>query len=249
MNMIVPLIVYVLYYFISKPFLRIISARFARSNISLFSDATVLERQAIFQMIFVVVAHLLVVGLIFPICFSVDWLVYQRDSILFQIALTPTAILLGIGEAVTACVLAEMLYRIISYIDSLRSNRGVISHVAVNLLNASTGGWMSTIRLSMRINRWLGTLLLLVQLSCEEIIFRFLLPACLPGQIYTAGILFVGMQFGGLRHPLSGVFAAIGATVMAVSHGFLLIHMDFVLPLVVAHLSMFLSSLLLLGKS
>ena len=66
--------------------------------------------------------------------------------------------------------------------------------------------------------------------------------------MWTAGALFIIMQFSGLKRRIGGVFAAVGATVMAVSQGYLATRADFLAPLVVAHLVMFLSSRTLSNK-
>ena len=56
------------------------------------------------------------------------------------------------------------------------------------------------------------------------------------------------MQFSGLKRPIGGAFTAVGAIVMAVSQGYLAARSDVLIPLVAAHLAMFLSSRALSNK-
>lgn len=244
----VAMTLYVTYYFVSKPFLRKLSSGAARSGLPMLSVGTIAERQALFQMLLVVGIHLLVAAALTVMILPLSWWRRQADQLALQVGLVPLAAFLGVGESVASGVLAECAFGLLGLADTHRVKRGRRSHLAVQVVSASTGGWMKTIRLAMEVNLCAGTILLILQLVCEEIIFRFLLPKCLPGQMWTAGMLFVLMQFSGMKRQIGGVFAAVGACVMAASQGYLAAQTDFLLPLVVAHTAMFLSSRTLTRK-
>lgn len=245
---VVAITLYITYYFASKPFLRKLSSNAARSGLPMLSMGTIAERQAFFQMSLVVGAHLVVAATLIIMVLPLSWWHRQADQLAIQVGLVPLAVLLGVGESVASGVLAECVYGLLRLIDIHRIERGRRSRLAAEAVEASAGGWMKTIRLAMKVNLCAGTILLILQLACEEIIFRFLLPRCLPGQMWTAGLLFVVMQFSGLKRQIGGVFAAVGACVMAASQGYLAAQTDFLLPLVVAHTVMFLSSWTLTSK-
>ena len=227
----IALTLYVGYYFVSKPFLRKLSNAAARSGLPILANATIAERQATIQMSLVVAAHLIMVCFLSLLVLPRQWWLYQASHLGIQSIAVLLAVLLGVGESVASGVLAEMLYTVLGW-----------------MVEASAGGWMKTIRVSVEANLIVGVALLTLQLACEEIIFRFIFPRCLPGHMWTAGMLFIIMQFSGLKRRIGGVFAAVGATVMAVSQGYLATRADFLAPLVVAHLVMFLSSRTLSNK-
>ena len=245
---VVAMTLYITYYFASKPFLRKLSSNAARSGLPMLSMGTIAERQAFFQMSLVVGAHLVVAATLIIMVLPLSWWHRQADQLTTQVGLVPLAVLLGVGESVASGVLAECVYGLLRLVDIHRIEHGRRSRLAAEAVEASAGGWMKTIRLAMKVNLCAGTILLILQLTCEEIIFRFLLPRCLPGQMWTAGLLFVVMQFSGLKRQIGGVFAAVGACVMAASQGYLAAQTDFLLPLVVAHTAMFLSSWTLTSK-
>lgn len=244
----VAMILYVAYYFVSKPFLRMLSSSAARSGLPMLSAGTIAERQALFQMMLAVGVHLLVATTLTVMILPLSWWHRQADQLALQVGLVPLAAFLGLGECVASGVLTECAFGLLGLADKYRIKRGKRSRLAVDVVGASTGGWMKTIRLVMEVNLCAGTALLISQLVCEEIVFRFILPKCLPGQMWTAGILFVLMQFSGMKRQIGGVFAAVGACVMAASQGYLATHTGFLLPLVVAHMVMFLSSRTLTNK-
>lgn len=244
----IALTLYVGYYFVSKPFLRKLSNAAARSGLPILANATIAERQATIQMSLVVAAHLIMVCFLSLLVLPRQWWLYQASHLGIQSIAVLLAVLLGVGESVASGVLAEMLYTVLGWIDQRREQLGHPSHLAVEMVEASAGGWMKTIRVSVEANLIVGAALLTLQLACEEIIFRFIFPRCLPGHMWTAGALFIIMQFSGLKRRIGGIFAAVGATVMAVSQGYLATRADFLAPLVVAHLVMFLSSRTLSNK-
>ena len=244
----IALTLYVGYYFVSKPFLRKLSNAAARSGLPILANATIAERQATIQMSLVVAAHLIMVCFLSLLVLPRQWWLYQASHLGIQSIAVLLAVLLGVGESVASGVLAEMLYTVLGWIDKRREQLSHPSHLAVEMVEASAGGWMKTIRVSVEANLIVGVALLTLQLACEEIIFRFIFPRCLPGHMWTAGALFIIMQFSGLKRRIGGVFAAVGATVMAVSQGYLATRADFLAPLVVAHLVMFLSSRTLSNK-
>ena len=244
----VAIFLYITYYFVSKPFRRKLSSSAARSGLSVLSMATITERQALFQMLLVVGTHLVVAAALAVMVLPLSWWRHQADQLVVQVYLVPLAVLLGVGESVASGVLAECVFGLLGQADAHRVRRGKRSHLAAEVVSASTGGWMKTIRLATEVSLCAGTTLLILQVACEEIIFRFLLPRCLPGQMWTAGTLFVVMQFSGMKRQTGGVFAAVGACVMAASQGYIAAQTNFLLPLVVAHAAMFLSSRTLTSK-
>lgn len=236
------LALYVAYYFVSKPLLRKLSSAAARAGLPLFPNATIAERQAVFQMSLVVTLHLLLVCSLARMVLPAGWWDHQVTQPAVQGGVAVLAVGLGIGETVASGVLAESVHGLLGWIDTQREARGHRSRMATEMVDASSGGWMKTIRLSVEVSLPVGATLLVLQLSCEEIIFRFIFPRCMPGGMWTAGVLFVLMQFGGMKRRIGGAFAAVGASVMAIAQGYLATRTDLLLPLVIAHTAMFLSS-------
>lgn len=233
---------YLTYYFVSKPILQLISGAVARSGLPIISAESTSQRQALVQMVLVVATHMVVVGILLQFSLPENFLYTQLGRLGLQFILIPFAILVGIGEAVASIVLAEILYNLAFWYDSHFCDDTDCHKLSSRLTEASLGGWMKTIRNAIQANVFLGITLLVLQLSCEELIFRFLFPNYLPGGYWTAGILFVVMQFGGLKHPIGGTFAGIGAAVMAFAHAILLQQGASLLLLVIAHLAMFITS-------
>lgn len=233
---------YVLYYFLSKPLLRLTSGAIARSGLPIVSAKNTSQRQALVQMLLVVVVHMLVVGALLRLDTSEGIFNTSFQQIWSQISLIPFGAFVGIGEAIASVVLAELIYNLTVWWEGIRGFESDSPKISSKLIEASLGGWMKTIRNAIEANIFVGTLLLVLQLACEEVVFRFLFPCYLPGSYWTAGILFVVMQFGGLKRPIGGTFAAIGALVMAISHSVLAEQGAPLIPLIVAHLTMFMTS-------
>lgn len=180
-NTVIVVTLYVGYYFVSKPFLRKLSSSAARSSLPILTSATIAERQATFQMSLVVAAHLIMVCILSFLVLPPQWWLHQTSHLGFQSVAVLLAMLLGIGESVASGVLAEMLYGLLGWIDRRREQLVRPSRLAADMVEASAGGWMKTIRGAVEANLIMGGTLLTMQLACEEIISDSSSPAACRG--------------------------------------------------------------------
>ncbi|MEH1555057.1 hypothetical protein V7F85_03775 [Cutibacterium avidum] len=155
-NTVIVVTLYVGYYFVSKPFLRKLSSSAARSSLPILTSATIAERQATFQMSLVVAAHLIMVCILSFLVLPPQWWLHQTSHLGFQSVAVLLAILLGIGESVASGVLAEMLYGLLGWIDRRREQLVRPSRLAADMVEASAGGWMKTIRGAVEANLIMG---------------------------------------------------------------------------------------------
>lgn len=155
-NTVIVVTLYVGYYFVSKPFLRKLSSSAARSSLPILTSATIAERQATFQMSLVVAAHLIMVCILSFLVLPPQWWLHQTSHLGFQSVAVLLAMLLGIGESVASGVLAEMLYGLLGWIDRRREQLVRPSRLAADMVEASAGGRMKTIRGAVEANLIMG---------------------------------------------------------------------------------------------
>lgn len=112
------------------------------------------------------------------------------------------------------------------------------------------GGWMRHHLHNIEIlPLWIALLIVLVQVSCEEIIFRGLLFDMFSGTgkcwtILISTILFSYMQTFHMSSRTSAMFPVIGASVLGAVNGLLYSEVPMLLPLIAAHLAFFMIAVL-----
>lgn len=153
-------------------------------------------------------------------------------------------ILLGIGCMGVSGLFCKVGVQVIGSVS--KSN----NHDLKTWLTIGRGGWIKHHLQSMEILPiYLSLLVLTMQVGSEEVIFRgILLSYFMPfGKIiafFTALSLFVGMQAFLMNRWQGAIFPMIGAAVMGFIHSILYIQSPVIWPLIVAHVTFFLFSVL-----
>jgi hypothetical protein len=117
-------------------------------------------------------------------------------------------------------------------------------------LTISRGGWVKHHLQSLEIFPiYLSLLILIMQVGSEEIIFRgilinYFMPFGKFAACLTALVLFVGMQAFLMNRWEAAIFPMIGAAVMGFSHTLLYLEIPILWPLIIAHVTFFLFSVL-----
>lgn len=117
-------------------------------------------------------------------------------------------------------------------------------------LTVGRGGWIKHHLQSIEIFPiYLSLLILTMQVGSEEIIFRgillnYFMPFGKMISFMTALIFFVGMQAFLMNRWQSAIFPMIGAAVMGFIHSILYLEVPVIWPLIVAHVTFFLFSVL-----
>ena len=194
------------------------------------------------ELIMIAISHLLFCLLLFyilPIHF-VEISLKPMDAVFYFLY----GILLGVG-----CMGLSGLVSKIAVLCAARFKKND-QYDLKSWLTVGRGGWIKHHLQSMEIlPLYLSLLVLTMQVGSEEVIFRSLLiNYFLPfGQIttfITSSVLFVLMQAFLMNKWEAAIFPMIGAAVMGVVHSILYLHVPMIWPLIVAHVSFFLFSVL-----
>lgn len=150
-------------------------------------------------------------------------------------------VLLGIGCMGVSTLLCQVLMQVCNIFQYQSFDQWMV---------LSRGGWMKHHMQSMEIFPIAVSLsILAMQVGAEETIFRgILIPYFMPfgvvAALSTACVLFVGMQALLTHRWQTALFPMVGATVMGVVHGLLYIRMPMLWPLIIAHISFFIFSVI-----
>ena len=154
-------------------------------------------------------------------------------------------ILLGIGEmsfsSLVCLAVIKGLQKIIP--DRVPQNSS-------EWLVIARGGWVRHHIQSFEIFPiFIAFFILLLQVGSEEVIFRCIIPHSLKayGPLYSYGIatlLFIWMQAFHTPNWKTAIFPMIGALIMGILHSYLFYSVPRMFPLIIAHITFFLMSLI-----
>jgi hypothetical protein len=148
--------------------------------------------------------------------------------------------LVGVAEAGLATLLSQSAIQALPQVLPNRVPRSEDLWMAL-----LRGGWLRMyVTATRRGARSLGLSSVVLYITVEELVFRgVLLPALLPlgalPAVILAAALFVAIQSFHMPSWSSAMFPMIGAAVVGVCHGVLLLETGTIVPLVVAHLVFF----------
>lgn len=161
---------------------------------------------------------------------------YKHDALYFIYG-----VLLGIGCMGVSTLFCQILMQVCNVFHYQSFDQWMI---------LSRGGWMKHHLQSLEIFPFIISFLILaMQVGAEETIFRgilipYFLPFGLSVALSTACILFVGMQALLTYRWQTALFPMVGATVMGVVHGLLYVRVPILWPLIIAHISFFIFSVI-----
>lgn len=166
------------------------------------------------------------------------------DQYFQTLTLFTYSVLLGVG-----CMgLSGLLCKIC--IQLIQTFKPKFSYQLKTWLTFSRGGWIKHHLQSMQLlPLYVSLLILIMQVGSEEIIFRgiifnYFMPFGKGTAFVTSIGLFVMMQAFLMHRWQSAIFPMIGALVMGIVHSILYIITPLLWPLVVAHISFFLFSII-----
>jgi hypothetical protein len=157
------------------------------------------------------------------------------------------AIILGVGEIALAMLIGLSGIQVVDFIDRLNGSP------RTDWATVARGGWMQQYLKALAVfPRPVVAIIVIGYVGFEEAIFRGLIIsvfAPLGSELALASSLctFIAIQLFHTPGWRTGMFPAIGATVMGTVHGILFIAVPSIVPLVLAHVSFFATSLWLNG--
>ena len=153
-------------------------------------------------------------------------------------------VFLGIGEMVFISFLCSVAMR-----AAMRVAPGGPTRLE-DWLTVACGGWLYEYLRTLEIAPLpIALVLILIYVSGEEVVFRGLLISDFhsAGLVWAVGVstlLFMLVQTFQIPAWRSGLFPVIGAATVGIVHGLLFVAVPTVVPLIVAHLTFFLSATL-----
>lgn len=202
---------------------------------------TLQEAVGIVELILIALSHgILCIFLLYTLNIDLDIGLKQATltSVLY-------GILLGIGEMSFSSLLCLLLIR---FLQSFFSKDSPNEEGSWNAL--SRGGWIRHhIHTMNNLHFLLAFPIICVQISAEEIIFRGIIQnqfLCY-GPTISAMIsifLFVYMQTFHMPSKLSALFPVIGSSVMGLVHSYLFSTSSLIFPLIIAHVTFFIMSVI-----
>lgn len=153
-------------------------------------------------------------------------------------------ILLGVAEMGCATLLC---YIIIQGLQKLIPDK--VPQNPSEWIAIARGGWIKHHVQSFELLPFMAALaILFLQVGSEEVIFRSIIPYSLKsyGPFFSCGIatlFFVWMQAFHTPNWKTAIFPMIGALVMGIVHSYLFYSLPTLIPLIIAHVTFFLMSL------
>lgn len=237
------------YYFGVKKLLfagaRLMSVRLRR-----FTRHSRSEIQGVLELGFAVAGHLvLVAGLVAFSGVQVEQLGLTGNPLLL-----PLGAFVGVGELAVAMFACQIVITAVTR-EHVPASGALLRSSATakptsSWLSASRAGWVRHHVSSLKVLPVPASMSLSgAQVACEELVFRSVLgvlfqDASIATSIIIPGLLFVIMQVFFMPSVQAAMFPVIGATVMALVHGFLFASMPFIWPLVIAHAVFFYTAVL-----
>lgn len=153
--------------------------------------------------------------------------------------------LIGIGSMGISVLLCTIGMHFMMYFFPTRSPQSLKGWLVV-----SQAGWMRHHKHTIRMfPLLLGLIIITLQIGSEEIIFRaviiqqFLAYGTLSAFLVST-VLFILMQIFHMPSFVSAMFPVLGATVMGIIHASLYLRVPSIIPMVVAHLTFFIFTII-----
>jgi hypothetical protein len=228
--------------FVSKEMQRRI--RCSRSRIRILRTYTTEELAAGFSLLVTSISHVLFCWAMFRLAhLSFHNVIDVRRASLVLLIL---GFILGLGEAACGSWLGYLAMNVmIRYAPTLVPDR------TESWISRARGGWMKLwLRTAEAFSRPAVVILATVHISVEELLFRGLLisilrPAGIIVSVTVSMLAFTFYQTLNTRSWLNAAFAITGACVIGVVHAILFFSVPTLLPLIVAHVTMFMVFLVL----
>lgn len=214
-------------------------SRILAEKINFSKGVSLQEKTGIVELIFAASSHVVFLGLIFYIFnLNVISLLEYHSSFLQLLMGIP----IGVGimcVSTTLCSMMVKVVRVCSPASIPAHSRGVAT--------IARSGWVRHhLHVVNNLPLYVALLIILVQLACEEIIFRVVVITVLaPYSVILAMsvsmLLFIYMQTFHMPSKIAALFPVMGACVMAVVHTYLYIKLREIYPLIVSHFAFFLA--------
>jgi hypothetical protein len=174
------------YYFTKRALLRLARSCASRSG-GWGSARPVLEKVALYEIVFVVASHLVFVALLLGLCAGLGLAVPGLTVGIHTLALLPLAAGVGLGQMTTSIFVCQLIIAGISVLGARRKQPVAAGGrpAAAGLTpqawtDYSRAGWMRHHLVASRaVPRTVSMPLTTLQLACEEIVFRAVFPLLL----------------------------------------------------------------------
>lgn len=230
-----------IYYYFGKKIMIFLSQRLVQNNIVSSSKIPIQDFNGIIELILIVLSHV-------TFCFSFGTATHYNVLNLFslkdfdinQILL---GLFLGIGQM---GVSSSLCFLFIRFLQTFFRKR--VPNTNIEWMSISRSGWLRHhFHTLNKLPFTLALLIITAQISSEEIVFRgiflnqinqnnILIP------IISSTILFALIQCFLMPSKLAKMFPVVGALVMGASNGYLYLHTQNLVPLIVAHIVFFILS-------
>lgn len=209
-------------------------------KIGLTKKYPVMAAAGVVQLFLIALSHII-------FCIALFFLLQIKS--LGLLSFSPPLLLWGFVIGVGAMGLSTVFCQIGMLIGQVLFPKYVPTN-AKNWLTIARGGWMRHHLHNVEILPFgLALVIILMQISSEEIVFRgimlnFFMDAGKVGAILISTLLFVAMQVFHMSSRASAMFPVLGALVLGVVNGILYVHTPMLLPLIIAHLAFFIVAVL-----
>lgn len=235
------------YYFVKKFLIQI--ARYFSFHTRSFTTKSKDEIKGVSELVLIVAGHL---------CFMLFMLWFSGLSIsalslsLEQIPVLIAGIFLGISELAISMFACEIVMAFYESGQTIKTDHSLLKALNLPLIkdssswmSSSRGGWIRHHLTAVRVLPFpIAIVLSSVQVACEELVFRAILFSVFAdfGKFYTilvSGAYFVLMQALFMQSKRAAMFPMVGALTMAILHGVLFSQTGYIWPLVIAHITFF----------
>jgi hypothetical protein len=227
------LLIFAGYYWLFKDYLGVLARRVARW-VPGGTTFTTKELYSLTKTILGISSQALLI-IVVLVCFPVTRLAWSHP--LAQLAAVPAGVALGLAEMAASIVAAKYVIGMLAVAGRTGRLPGLDVPGQV-WVDSSRAGWMgSLVTIRQRLRPLPSALVVWLQVSCEEVMFRQCFPLLIGGLagLWAGAALFVVMQIFGMPGWRSALFPVIGAVIMGAVHAYVFAHTSLIVPLIVAH--------------